>query len=625
MSQPIEHVWRKDITGLRALAVLPVLFFHAFPDFIPGGFYGVDIFFVISGYLISGIIFRGLIKGNFSYATFYAKRIRRILPNLVVLLLFVAVLGWLFMTASEMITLGKHIYSSAGFYQNFRLMSASYFDVSSEAKPLLHLWSLAIEEQFYIVFPIVCVLVWRFSKQSIRALGFLVGFVTIGSFLFCLCVSNDTFRFYFPLTRFWELGAGIVLAYVETFLSFDSRRWSVGVRNAVSVVGFAFIVLAMTSYQQSIKAPGLFTVLPVLGSVLLIAANYDALINRTLLSWKWMGFVGLISYSLYLWHWPLISYLHIIDPQAPQWYFLIALALAFPLSILVYFFIENPIRRSKSRASVVLLLGALVACFAMGQVIKKEDGLPSRPIAEVLSFSDDFNYEMVTEPSHLLGVPVRVTDKNQFPEILFVGDSHIQQYASRIVDLAGQTQKSAAFLTNGGCLISNASHWEGNREDCLTKPKQLEVLLQDPRIKTVVIGQMWGSYMFHPKMKNHFDSGIQAYITWMQKYRDEKKFFVVLDAPWDDGSYNLMQYINRFDYHTILDREAFYVDYPQQKDWLMGNQYVAKAFAPYAKTIKTADRVCPNETCDLFHYKDDDHLRSSYLEKYAGWIDQVFY
>lgn len=164
------HYWRKDITGLRAVAVLPVLIYHAFPNLLPGGFFGVDIFFVISGYLISGIIFRGMLNDSFSYKDFYIKRIKRILPNLCTLLIAVAAVGWFLLAKPELSALGKHIYSSAFFYQNFRLLGeVDYFAVASHEKPLLHLWSLAIEEQFYIVFPIVCMLLWRFLKHSTTA------------------------------------------------------------------------------------------------------------------------------------------------------------------------------------------------------------------------------------------------------------------------------------------------------------------------------------------------------------------------------------------------------------------------------------------------------------------------
>ena len=139
----IEHLWRNDITGLRALAVLPVLLFHSFPELLPGGFFGVDVFFVISGYLISGIIFRGLIDGTFSYKSFYEKRIKRILPNLLLLIVFVSVMGYFFLLPSEYLNLGRHIYSSAGFFQNFRLLDeVGYFTEDALRKPLLHLWSL---------------------------------------------------------------------------------------------------------------------------------------------------------------------------------------------------------------------------------------------------------------------------------------------------------------------------------------------------------------------------------------------------------------------------------------------------------------------------------------------------
>ena len=214
----IQHVWRNDITGLRAIAVLPVLLFHAFPALLPGGFFGVDVFFVISGYLISGIIFRSLRDDKFSYRIFYEKRIKRILPNLFLLLIAVSIVGYFYLIPEEYKKLGHHVYSSAVFLQNFRLLkSVGYFTEEALRQPLLHLWSLAIEEQFYIVFPILCSIIWKFSHRSIKTLGIFVFFITISSFSACLLAHDKNFSFYFPLTRFWELGVGILLAYNETF------------------------------------------------------------------------------------------------------------------------------------------------------------------------------------------------------------------------------------------------------------------------------------------------------------------------------------------------------------------------------------------------------------------------
>ena len=183
-----NHIWRNDITGLRALAVLPVIFYHAFPNLLPGGFLGVDIFFVISGYLISGIIFRNIKQGTFSYLDFYSKRIKRIIPNLLLLFLFVLFLGYFILFTDDYDNLGRHVYSSAIFIENFRLLSeVGYFTEDAVRKPLLHLWSLAIEEQFYIIFPILCVLIWKLNN-SVKALGIFVFTITLLSLLFCfLC------------------------------------------------------------------------------------------------------------------------------------------------------------------------------------------------------------------------------------------------------------------------------------------------------------------------------------------------------------------------------------------------------------------------------------------------------
>lgn len=373
------HLWRNDITGLRALAVLPVLVFHAFPEFIPGGFFGVDVFFVISGYLISGIIFRGLEAGTFSYRVFYEKRIRRIIPNLVLLLLAVAAAGWFVLLPDEFKNLAKHIYSSAAFIENFRLLGElGYFTEDALRKPLLHLWSLAIEEQFYIAFPILCALVWRFSRSA-KFLGMLVGLITAGSLAACLAISDKNFAFYFPLTRFWELGAGIVLAHAETFGGWRAERLDSGVRNALSLFGLAGIALPMVFYGNAAAHPGAVTLLPVLGAVALIAAAPGAVVNRTLLSWRPMTYVGLISYSLYLWHWPLLSYLFIYYPHPSAGVMTGALALSFLIASLVYFCVENPLRRSPNPGRVsIALLAALVLAFGMGQAIQVAQGFPKR-------------------------------------------------------------------------------------------------------------------------------------------------------------------------------------------------------------------------------------------------------
>ena len=617
--------WRADITGLRALAVLPVLFFHAFPGLLPGGFFGVDIFFVISGYLISGIIFRGLIRGNFSYCNFYAKRIKRILPNLITLLTVVVVPGWFLLSADEMVALGKSIYSSSAFYQNFRLISdTGYFDLASAQKPLLHLWSLAIEEQFYIVFPIIAVIVWKCSAKSTAAIGVLVALVTAGSFAACLLTPDLTLRFYFPLTRFWELGAGICLAYAEAFHIQSSAFYSLRLRNALSVTGLAMVAAAVLLYRPGIPAPGAFSLLSVLGAVFLIAANKDAVVNRAFLSLKGMVFVGLISYSLYLWHWPLIAYIHITFSHPDTLYFLAALALTFPIAWFGYTFIEDPIRRSKNnRFWVIVLLAGLVGTFCLGKAIKKMDGFPERPIAQALFSTGDFNFGELVDHWDFDGTDIQSFKKGAAPEILYAGDSHIEQYAARAKVLEERSGKASVYLTDGSCFMSNGfTNTDGKPERCQEESKTLERLIGNGRIKTVVISQFWGAYQRLDE--NKFEDGLSRYAALMKKYAGKKKFYVVLDPPCDDGSYDLKSKLtSRLDVEKFA-ASRFIVGLPKNDMWEKGNARARAELSPYAEIIAPADLVCPNKKCDLRRYKDDDHLTSTYVKENAFWIDQIY-
>lgn len=618
-----SHYWRLDITGLRALAVLPVLFFHAFPSLLPGGFLGVDIFFVISGYLISGIIFRDLELNRFTYRDFYTKRIKRILPNLVCVLTFVFVLGWFLLSSGEFKSLGQHIYSSAAFYQNFRLLSdIGYFDLSSIEKPLLHLWSLAIEEQFYIFFPLICTLIWKFTTDKSKAVGIFLIILIAGSFITTLCLDDQNQRFYLPLPRFWELGAGILIAYAERLLNFNTKNFSIGLRNAFSIIGLTLVCGSMLLYTDTCQTPGFYSLLPVIGAALLITANDDAIINRTLLSWKVFSFIGLISYSLYLWHWPLISYLHIVTPQAPQWHYGIAVLISFPLAIFVYACVENPVRKAKSNKLVIgALITALLLCAVAGQIVKHQKGFPNREIAQVFSFTDDFTYREITHSHEFVGVPVLSFDKEKPPEILFIGDSHIEQYAPRAEYLFRKTGINAAFIANGGCLASTGTELNGSvNKKCAPMPDHIENLLKNPQIKVVVIGQMWGG--LHNKV---FADGMNRYLEWMKQYSIEKKFYVVLDAPWGSADeFDLKRHIkNRMDADSML-KQKIEVDYPSSSAWSDGNAQAEKYFSAYADIIGTADYVCPDRRCNLLNYKDDDHLRSSYVASEAFWIDQIY-
>src|SRR5262245_18180547 len=301
-----EIPYRADIDGLRAIAVLAVIGFHASPALIPGGFVGVDIFFVISGFLISSLILSGLKDGSFSFIEFYGRRIRRLFPALIVVLLATWSVGWFILPPSEYAALGRHTLAGAAFAANVLSYSeVGYFDMPATTKPLLHLWSLGVEEQFYIVFPALLLLLWRYRalRSSLVLIGIVSFALNIG-----LVRNHTSFTFYLPLTRFWEFIAGGLLAcshsHGRTFgLPIPSALSALPWRN-FSVAAGMLLILAGVSFASEESFPGWWALLPVLGAFFIIGAGPNAWLNRGMLANPKLVFVGLISYPLYLWHWP---------------------------------------------------------------------------------------------------------------------------------------------------------------------------------------------------------------------------------------------------------------------------------------------------------------------------------
>ncbi|NYT63473.1 acyltransferase [Alcaligenaceae bacterium] len=389
----VRLAYRPDIDGLRAVAILAVLVFHAFPDHLPGGFIGVDIFFVISGFLISSIIFRSLQRDDFSFTEFYAHRIKRIFPALIVVLLACYAAGWFVLLPEEFKQLGKHIAAGSGFIQNIVLWSeAGYFDTASELKPLTHLWSLAIEEQFYLIFPLLIWGVWRlgFKVAGIFVLGLVLATMSFGSNLLGI-QADPVGTFFLPHTRFWELLAGSLLAYVQVFKSNRFVAWlgqgaapaAVGPtkrQHLLSICGFLLVAIGLLTIHEGRLFPGWWALLPVAGAFLLLLAGPHAWINRRILGNRFMVFIGLISYPLYLWHWPILSFARIVSLETPPILVRLgALLLSVLLSWLTYRLLERPLRfgraaRGKTAALCIILAGVGYA----GYHAYLHDGLPLR-------------------------------------------------------------------------------------------------------------------------------------------------------------------------------------------------------------------------------------------------------
>lgn len=441
-----SSAYRPDIDGLRALAVLSVVIYHAFPSSLPGGFVGVDIFFVISGYLITRIIIGELQANTFSIVEFYRRRARRIFPALLVVLLFCAVFGWLVLTAEELNMLGRHIFSGAAFVANLVYWSESgYFDRAGELKPLLHLWSLGVEEQFYLVWPLLLMLVFARRINLI----FVILLIAIGSFVINV-YSTDRFptaAFFSPASRFWELLCGAALACfsregalgklnISGFLFLKYAAPNSLLRNAQSWLGLVLIVFALLLMNENRSFPGYWALLPVLGAVLIIGAGSDCWLNRKVFSSGLAVWFGLISYPLYLWHWPLLSFGHIVNMGIPHRDFrMAAVVVSIILAWLTFRYVESFFRTKKTASfSKLRTLGvAMVAVAGLGLFLEKHN------------FSDTHTFETVLierGAEHIIGSSDSWYEGA--PGWLFLGNSYDNTVAKlRLANTPSSTEIAA--------------------------------------------------------------------------------------------------------------------------------------------------------------------------------------
>lgn len=517
----VHPVYRPDIDGLRAVAILSVVIFHAFPTRLQGGFVGVDIFFVISGFLISTIIFRSMQRGDFSFMEFYAHRVKRIFPALIVVLLTSYIFGWFALLPEEFKQLGKHIAAGAGFVQNLVLwQEAGYFDTASELKPLMHLWSLAIEEQFYLIYPLMIWAVWRF-RLNVLTLVLIFGGVSFSLNIYDIGVDAVK-TFFVPQTRFWELLAGSVLAYLQFFKRIPFADWMkrgffhplifrhppLGVcRDAVlndvlSFLGSALIVFAIFSVNKGELFPGWWALAPVGGAFLLILAGPEAWINRKILTNRLMVFVGLISYPLYLWHWPILSYAHILESELPSREIrIVAVALSFFLAWLTYWMIEKPVRFGrKTWIKTATLCTLTTAIGFIGYNTYQRDGSPFR-LHEFLKNNSQFDWTgnaINDECKHaypdIVLADYCIKSKPLDPTVVVIGDSHSNSLYPGLAQLSKNNTSVILNLAHSACLpfFDVASHPKDQNDVCSAyMNKALQFVENSPTVRTVVLASRW--------------------------------------------------------------------------------------------------------------------------------------
>lgn len=520
-----SSAYRPDIDGLRALAIIFVVMYHAFPGLVTGGFIGVDIFFVISGFLISTIIYSQLDSGSFSFTQFYIRRIKRIFPALFVVLTFCFVFGWFNLLADEFKQLGMHIFGGASFISNLILWKESgYFDNASETKPLLHLWSLGIEEQFYFIWPI---LLWFAFKKKINFL--LVGAV-IGMASFFLNIYevnyglNPSSAFYLPINRFWELMAGAILAYLllnknEVLRQF-SKYTSIGfadkssLANWASLFGALFMVLGVTLITKHSAFPGFWALLPVLGAILIIAAGQHAWINRAILSRRPLVWIGLISFPLYLWHWPLLSFARLMKGGMPAPEIrIMTIALAIVLSSATYYLLENPIRKNQfNQVKAISLAILLIMIGYVGLNTYQRDGLTFRlnqiqfrlpPILQSLSMKDPSSSGLdLAAPKVDCSNQGKPKDNSpqacltaaelKKPVIFIWGDSYAAHLTTGYEERFGKKFQITRKFYNGCPPIMDLEI--ANRQNCTVKNQKIYEQVLKERPAKLIIAANWTDY-----------------------------------------------------------------------------------------------------------------------------------
>jgi len=497
MPHLIHPQYRPDIDGLRAVAILAVIGFHAFPREITGGFIGVDIFFVISGFLISKIIFSSLERQRFNLVEFYIRRIRRIFPALLLVMVVCFTVGWFILLADEFKQLSKHTMASVGFIQNLILWRESgYFDNAAEAKPLLHLWSLAVEEQFYIFWPLLLAFVWKLQWSFVKVSSF-VAVVSFAVSIY-LIYHSPSAAFYFPASRFWELMVGGILAFIELHRPtlIDKHR------DGQSFLGFSLLIIGLLLLDKDSAFPGWWALLPTIGSFLIISAGSNALLNKKILSNKLMLWIGLISYPLYLWHWPILSYLKIAEIEMSVQVKILAISATVILSWATYKFIESPFRYSGNKIKqTLILLGLMLFLGILGFYSYTNNGLKNRSVNGGVVVKE---YDFLIEYRHNLCF-LDANGTSSFsdscigsvsdgkPMVMLWGDSHAASLYRGLLKQSSSKGFNLAQFTASGCppvVDFNVS----NRSQCQEINSYVMEKISEYHPDTVIMAAFWSLY-----------------------------------------------------------------------------------------------------------------------------------
>lgn len=636
--------YRREIDGLRAVAVLAVMFFHAGVPGFTGGYIGVDVFFIISGYLISSIILSDLEKQQFSFMNFYERRARRLIPALAVVLFFSTMAAYLLMPAETLIAYSKTLSATVAFCSNiYFYITSDYFSGASEENPLIHTWSLAVEEQYYIVFPVLLLLLWRYGKSG---LIIAVSFLSISSFgvsQFLLYKKMDEANFYLIFSRAWEFFVGTLIVFIP--LNKQSRY----LKNMLAGTGLVLIVGSVWFFDKNTPFPSGYTLIPVVGACLVILFGGRETIVGRLLSGRMLVSIGLVSYSLYLCHQPILAFLRLKHVGRLPWeWTALAITASFFVAYISWKYIETPFRDKRlfSRKHIATYAFVVAAVFlALGQAGNKFKGFEHR--FETAQYTDSILASPQRQKCHTQGVNYLKPEKScrYFGKSITwatFGDSHTVELAYALAKEIEKKNEGVLQLSFSGCPPSLLL--DAQRPGCSDWTKEsLYYLERNVQIRNVLLGYRYTAFLFGYQLEKYPDfpdenpahrlAGSQYYLSahearelyWdsfseivSRLMRAGKNVYVLYPVP------ELPTHIDKavtplfaFGSKTLLDlQRATSVSYYRSRNKFILEKLDSLPYGNNLHAVKPLQAICDEAFCPAVRnnaalYFDDNHLSLS--------------
>ena len=636
-SETSPATYRADIDGLRAIAIIAVILFHINQSWIPGGFAGVDIFFVISGYLISSHIFSELDANTFSLARFYERRIRRIFPALAVVMGVVTIASLCLFLPTELIAFGKSLAAASLSGSNILFWRESgYFQLDSQLKPLLHTWSLAVEEQFYILFPCFLLILRRILPRYVAPMIVLAWTTSFALIVWATTHGQETAGFFLLPTRAWELLTGSCLALGLVRLP-ETRMAS----NSLALAGIAAIIGSCFVMTPQMAHLGAWLIIPVLGAAALIhSASKTSFVNRVLTT-RMFVFLGLISYSLYLWHWPVFVFTRYVLIEEPGMIAIsLMLAVTLLISVLSWKFIEKPFRNKNRTYNRTKVFGSFLlinlAFLLIGVAIFKANGLPNRFPEKVISLAATPKGVVGSYEPFFGGERIVLGEQNDLPpKILLWGDSHANSVSPAVDQIAKKHHASVLMLKEAGCM----PYTDVTIEQALFcknfTPAVVKTLAEHPEIKTVILVGRWSAYprwwsnttspTGNAETREKFSRTFLSTVESLSK--DGRKVIIVAEPP--RVAYSVPSVLARME---LYGRE--FDIRPSRSEYLTSQAFnfdlFEKAHKDYgAVIIYPHETFCGSDLCDVIHegqslYFDGNHLSVAGADYIAKHFESVF-